>query len=333
MEPPPTTIETRMFELEEEPPGELLGKPTGEPGRKPGTGGGLRRIVRGRIDSPRGAEEAGEPLPVVLVLHGFKGFMNWGFFPTLSRRIAGAGFVAISFNMSGSGVGEDLENITDDAAFAANTPTRELEDTDAVRGFVQSGAIPWVDPERIAIFGHSLGGGIALLHAAEHADLRAIVTWAAVSSVERFGPEAIVAWRREGYLSIPNARTGQIHRLDRAWLEDVEENAAALDVRAACRRLRTPTLLVHGTADEAVGPAEVDALVGAFPPGVARLLSMEGSGHTFGATHPMGRMPAELERVLEATIAHLQEHRGGSAAGDHSSTRIVSPPEERSSMR
>ena len=39
------------------------------------------------MESPAGAELAGVPLPHVLILHGFKGFMHWGFFPELSRRL------------------------------------------------------------------------------------------------------------------------------------------------------------------------------------------------------------------------------------------------------
>ena len=266
------------------------------------------RILRGRVDSPAGAEGGDEAYPVVLVLHGFKGFMDWGFFPELSQHLASRGIVSVRFNMSGSGVGEDPERITEDEAFACNTPTRELEDTETLRAFLQSGALPWVDANRVGILGHSLGGGISLLHAAEHGDLRAVVTWAAISRVDRYGTDAVEAWRRDGFLPVPNARTGQTHRLGECWLDDVEAHAAELDIVGACRRLGTPTLLVHGTADEAVALAEAETLAEAFPAGVARTLFVEGAGHTFGATHPPKGAPADLARVLEATIAHFVEH-------------------------
>ena len=288
MNPRTMETETRSFELLDE----------GEPDR----------ILRGRIESPLGAEERDDPLPAVIVLHGFKGFMNWGFFPELSRRIAQHDLVAISFNMSGSGIGEDLESFTDDGAFERNTPTRELEDVDAVRGFLRSGALPWVDSSRLGIFGHSVGGGISLLHAAEHEDLRALVTWSAVSRVDRHGEDGLEAWRRDGFLPIPNARTGQTHRLGLCWLEDIEARREELDIVAACRRLRAPTLLVHGTADESVALAEAETLLAALPSGVARFLAVEGAGHTFGATHPLGSVPEALETAMEATLRHLDEH-------------------------
>ncbi len=266
------------------------------------------RILRGRIESPLGAEERDAPLPAVIVVHGFKGFMDWGFFPELSRRIARHDMVAISFNMSGSGIGEDLESFTDEAAFEHNTPTRELEDLDAVRGFLGSGALPWVDASRLGIFGHSLGGGIALLHAAEHGDLRALVTWSAISRIDRHGAEMLDAWRRDGFLPIPNTRTGQTHRLGLGWLEDIEARREELDIVAACRRLRTSALLVQGTDDESVAPAEAETLLAAIPSGVARFLAVAGAGHTFGATHPLEAVPDALGSALDATIRHLDEH-------------------------
>ena len=42
--------------------------------------------------------------PAVVVLHGFKGFKDWGMFPPLSQRLAQAGFTVVSPNLSGSGV-------------------------------------------------------------------------------------------------------------------------------------------------------------------------------------------------------------------------------------
>ena len=47
--------------------------------------------------------------PAVLVVHGFKGFKDWGMFPPLAERLARAGFSAVSFNLSGSGVDETGE--------------------------------------------------------------------------------------------------------------------------------------------------------------------------------------------------------------------------------
>jgi dipeptidyl aminopeptidase/acylaminoacyl peptidase len=246
----------------------------------------------------------------VLVVHGFKGFQRWGFFPELAQRLARAGIAAVTFDLSGSGIGPDGETFTDDEAFARNTYTRELEDIDRVREHVRSGAYPWIDARRAGILGHSRGGGMALIHAAEHGDYRAVVTWAAIGLVDAWSDAQRALWRRQGFTTVHNARTGRDHRLDVTLLEDVERNRARLDIAAACTRLDSPTLLVHGTADEAVPLEALERLARAFRPGHAQTLVLPGAGHTFGARHPLAGIPAELERVLTATVDWFAEHLG-----------------------
>ena len=42
--------------------------------------------------------------PAVVICHGFKGFMEWGFFPHLATLLAERGYVAIRFNLSSTGM-------------------------------------------------------------------------------------------------------------------------------------------------------------------------------------------------------------------------------------
>jgi pimeloyl-ACP methyl ester carboxylesterase len=264
------------------------------------------RRIRLRVEGPHGYQHAPRSLPYVLVLHGFKGFMNWGFFPLLSRRLARAGIVAISFNVSGSGIGEDLESFTDEEGFAANTLSRELEDIELVRTFARSGRLQGVDPGTCALFGHSRGGGTMLIHAAEHGDARALVTWSAVENFDRFDEATKQSWREQGYIPIVNARTGQVLRLAWTALEDLETHRARLDPLAAARRLRLPALFVHGAADDVVPAAASRELHAAYAG--SRLLVIEGAGHTFGAKHPLDGIPDALDRALDATIAFFSEN-------------------------
>ena len=52
---------------------------------------------------------------------GFKGFMDWGFWPLLAEALADAGMAACRFNLSGSGVGEDGETFSEKERFESNT--------------------------------------------------------------------------------------------------------------------------------------------------------------------------------------------------------------------
>ena len=282
-----TATESRPFELEH----------ADEPGR----------VIRGRVELPTGRGSAARKLPHVLLLHGFKGFMDWGFFPDTARRIAAAGFAAVRFNMSGSGVGEDLESFTDAESFARNTVGRELEDLARVRAWIREGGAGALDPERASLVGHSRGGGVALLHAAETGDCRCVVTWASVASFDRFDETTKGLWRDRGFLPIQNARTGRVLPLDVSVLEDLVSNRARYDLVRACGNLHIPALLLHGTADESVPFRDAEILCAALGEERARLIAVEGAGHTFGIGHPMKSPTSSWKRVVEATLDQLQE--------------------------
>ncbi|MDP6370644.1 MAG: prolyl oligopeptidase family serine peptidase, partial [Planctomycetota bacterium] len=208
------------------------------------------RVLRGRVERPTDAGE--RPLPWVLFLHGFMGFMNWGFNPEMSRRIARAGMAAVYFNHSGSGIGEDLMSFTELDAFARHTFTRQLEDTERVRLAACGGELGALDAERAGLVGHSRGGGLALIHGAEAGSYGAVVTWAAVPEMLSLTADTREEWRRRGYSTVTNGRTGQELRMDVVGLEDWENNRERFDVGAACGRLGASLLLIHGSEDEAV---------------------------------------------------------------------------------
>lgn len=263
------------------------------------------RVVRGRAALPTG--DPG-PVPWVLILHGFKGFMDWGFFPELAARVVRAGMAAVAFNTSGSGVGADLESFTEPEAFRRGSLTRQLEDVERVHALVRSGSLGPLDPARAGLFGHSRGGGIALVHASERGDYRAVVTWAALSSFDRWDEATKAVWRRAGEIGVVNSRTGQELPMGVEILEDFERHRARFDVLAACRRLRSSVLALHGSADESVEVGSLERIAAALPADTTRARALDGEGHTFGAVHPLRSIPAGLEHALQETVAWFAQH-------------------------
>ena len=262
------------------------------------------RVIRGRVESPGAGTALG---PWAMLMHGFKGHMDWGFFPLLSRGLAESGITAVRFNSSGCGVGADLKYFSDPEAFEKDTYSRQLEDMAAVREAVDSGELGDLDPEQGIFIGHSRGGGLGILHAAEHS-YRGIATWAAISEPKFFPESLLQLWRDQGYLDIPNTRTGDMMRVGIDAVHDVEQNPSRFDILEWAKTVSAPALIVHGSADEIVPADNAHKLVAALPQG--RLELIEGAAHTFGASEPLSDVPPELAQALGATLGFVCESLG-----------------------
>jgi len=278
------------------------------------------RTLAGVLHLPAG--EPG-PRPAVVICHGFKGFMDWGFFPHLAELLAARGFAAVRFNLSGAGVRPGEDRVSDPEAFRADTYSREVEELEAVLGALGGE----VGGDRVAggpigLVGHSRGGAVALLAAAGErfrGRIGALVTWAAIGEADRFSAEQKEAWRRDGELEVINARTGQRLAIGLDLLRDLEENRDALDLPAAAGRRTAPWLIVHGEADETVAATEAERLhAAAAPPAELLVLAGLGAGHTFGAVHPFAGPTPELIQAMNATQRWLRRRlvfRGASLPG------------------
>lgn len=248
------------------------------------------------------------PRPAVVVMHGFKGFKDWGMFPVIAERLARAGMSVVSFNVSGSGV-DDAGEFSLPRQFGRNTYTAELEDLHRIIDSVREGSpLDLPAPTSIGLLGHSRGGGMGILESGRNRNIRALVTWAAIGTVDRWSAEAKEAWRRRGFVNIQNARTGQVIPLRTDILDDIDANAAGpLNIIARAGKIQVPWLIVHGEADESVAATDASALHQASL-GKAELLLIPGAGHTFGATHPLTQSPASLDQVIAKTVAWFSRY-------------------------
>lgn len=235
----------------------------------------------------------------VVICHGFKGFAHWAFFPYLARTLAQDGLTAITFDFSGSGIGADRESFTQAEAFAGNTFSRELEDLELVEDYARRKK--WING-KFGMFGHSRGGGVAILFAAaEGSNVNSLVTWAAISYPNRWSPEDTLTWRKRGYAEITNSRTKQVMRLGTELLDDVElHGKTKLNIQGAAGKIRVPWLIVHGTGDETVDSSEAEHLH-SLSKGISTLRLIERANHGFDATHPLGEVPPVLEKVVLET--------------------------------
>ena len=267
-----------------------------------------------RIASGRGGVIAGEarirrgapPREAVVLIHGFRGSRRRGFLPHAARRLAVRGYLAVTFDFSLNGFEEGSEKVTDLAAFARNTYTRELDEVSRVLDALTEGNVAPRPPDRIGLLGYGRGGGEAVLVARSDSRVRALATWSAVRTFDRWREETRRRWREEGRLWIPDRSSGRHLPVDVSLLEDVEENREALDVEAAAAELDIPWLLVHGTDDVTVSPEEGRALARAGKD--ARLVLIEGADHALGCEEPFGEASESLVQAVRLTLDHFDEH-------------------------
>jgi alpha-beta hydrolase superfamily lysophospholipase len=248
--------------------------------------------IRGDFDLPA------KPRALAVVVHGFKGFKDWGFFPWLAERLCNHGIAVCRFNMSRNGIGENPEEFDRLDLFADDTYTGQIRDLRAAVEYAQQecGQIPTF------LVGHSRGGGVAILAASEIAYLRGVVTWSAISTVDRSDDAAKRKWRRDGYFDIENTRTKQMMRMSTAILDDYEAHRERLDILAATERLRVPLLVIHGEDDESVPVMESELITDRAPEASRAVIAH--AGHTYNAIHPLIDVPFALSMAAELT-AHF----------------------------
>lgn len=256
---------------------------------------------RGDVHLPSGGGRA----PVVVLCHGFKGFKDWGFMPFLADRLAEAGLAAVRFNFSLNGIDADPERFTALDRFARNTLGQEVADLDLVIQRLREGALPGaerMDRRRLSLFGHSRGGGIALVRALEDVEIRAVATWASVASF--WGGVDPEAWRRDGRLVFRNARTGQDMPVDFAAWEEFDRGRARYDILSRLPTTRAYGLFVHGRADASV-PCEASERLARWMGDRGSLHLIGGADHAFGAVHPFRGATPALAEAVRVTAAFL----------------------------
>jgi pimeloyl-ACP methyl ester carboxylesterase len=240
-------------------------------------------------------DDALKNAPLIIFAHGFKGFKDWGTHNLVANFFAENGFRYLKFNFSHNGTTTDNPvDFADLIAFADNTFTMELDDLNTVIDFACGGsgmqAEPW-----IYLIGHSMGGGISIIKAAEDTRIKKLVTMASIAGFRNLWPKELeIQWRLQGIVYMPNKRTGQQMPLKVSLLDDLAKHPARLDIIAKASQIKQPWLIAHGDADPTVPLSHAEALKAANP--AAEFLVITGGDHTFGATHPYveNNLPPQL---------------------------------------
>ncbi|MCK8523596.1 alpha/beta fold hydrolase [Aquimarina sp. D1M17] len=251
-------------------------------------------ILEGKHNKPILADvffkEDSSPKPIVVFCHGYKGFKDWGAWDLVANAFASAGFFFVKFNFShNGGTIEQPIDFPDLEAFGNNTYLIELDDLELVLDWVTSANFDFseeLDAENITLIGHSRGGGIVTIKAAEDTRVTKVISWAGVSDYKARFPQGEVfdQWKSKGVYFIENGRTKQQMPHYFKFYTSFIEHEERLTIERATRTIKVPHLIIHGTNDPTVSPLEAELLSNWNPN--SELFLVEGADHVFGAKHP-----------------------------------------------
>lgn len=254
----------------------------------------------------------GVPKPLVVFVHGFKGFKDWGHFNLLADYFARQGFVFIKLNLSHNGTTTGSQDLVDMEAFGHNNFTIELDDLDTLFNFLLTDQVvlPTTDLnlEKLFIIGHSRGGGLVIVKAAEDSRVKAVAGWAPVSNLAMRWPEEVLDnWQKSGVHYVFNSRINQDMPLYYQLIQDYQQNEQRLNVLSAVARLEQPLLIIHAEDDETLPVSMAHDLKNKQP--AAELMILPQGGHTFGGRHPYPslNLPEIARQVADKTISFFRK--------------------------
>ncbi|GAB4130566.1 MAG: hypothetical protein OHK0045_14600 [Raineya sp.] len=246
--------------------------------------------------------------PVILFVHGFKGFKDWGHFNLIADYFARRGFIFAKINLSHNGTTPtQKKDFADLEAFGRQTFSTDLTDIEAAIDYFHSNDYLFkhsTDLQRFYIVGHSRGGLLSLLAACQDPRIKKVCTWATIANSKfLFNQESIEEIEKNGVIYIENTRTKQKMPIYREVYEDLLKNSQKFDIEQRIKELQVPLLLIHGTKDASVSPECSEKIKNWAKNAV--LIFIRDADHTFGGYEPYTEelLPIYTEELIDETIA------------------------------
>lgn len=216
--------------------------------------------------------------PAVLVMHGWGA--NASMMLSSAAPLSEAGFAVLLLDARCHGA-SGHEAFTSLPRFA--------EDIEAALDWLAQA--PQVDAGRLAVIGHSVGAGAALLSATRRSDIRAVI------SISAFAHPYEVMRRFLAIHHIPYFAVGwyvlrHVQRVIGARFDEIAP------IRSIAR-VRCPVLLVHGKDDDVVPLDDARRLLAAGPAGQVQLLTVA------GRHDPIEALQAEQQQLVGFLRAQL----------------------------
>lgn len=185
-----------------------------------------------------------QPLPIVILCHGFKGNRNQMHIKEIAEALTRTGLATLRFDFTENPGESSLP-------FEDMTVSYELEVLDQAINFVKTQKE--IDPKKIGLAGHSLGGLVVSWYAATHPEIAAVAPLSGVYSfpqmwLHAYGEEIVKEMKEKGFAFVFSTHLNKPLRIKEGFYEDSEK----YDMDKVIDNLVCPLLVVAGTGDEAV---------------------------------------------------------------------------------
>lgn len=184
-----------------------------------------------------------KPLPAVILCHGFKGDRNEKHIKEISDELCKSGLANLRIDFTHEPGESSLP-------FEDFTISYELEVLDQAVNFVKSQEE--IDPSKIGLAGHSLGGLVVAWYGATHTEIASLATLSAVYNFEKTWRheynETIAEMKEKGFTYFHSTHLNRDLKLKVGFYDD----ALSYDMDKVIDNLVCPILVVAGTADQAV---------------------------------------------------------------------------------
>ena len=195
--------------------------------------------LRGDLYVPQNATVEGK-VPAVILCPGLTASRGDSLFNGIASSVQRAGMACVKFDFNGHG--ESDGKLTD------MTVLNEKEDLEKIYEYVRT--LDFVDESRIAVLGHSQGGAVAGLFAAEHPELAAMVLCASASiSIQNAVRTGEFLYTKFDPENLPDSIPSFGDKyLGKRYFEDLR----GVDLTEALAKYNGPACIVNGVWDKLV---------------------------------------------------------------------------------
>ncbi len=255
-----------------------------------------------------------ESKPMVILIHGFRAFKDWGFFPYFANKLNEAGYISACIDFSLNTVIDKEKSIFDMEKFAINTVSQEILEInsfieDIVSGKVLTKSENNLWNKQIYLIGHSLGGALAISVASKNDNIvKKLVTINSISDFDIYTEKQKEKWFNLGYKEFFDSNTNQTFRLNLTFLTDRLTYSGNKSVASMVSKLNIPYLILHSENDITVSLKASDILYNASNKQYTEKIILKHTNHTLGVKHPFTNSNKYLDNTINIIVDFFNKY-------------------------